>query len=465
MKNKNLRNIPCIERLLEEKSIHEFNDKYNNSIIPSLVKNYISEYRQNLINNKCTERTFNEIVKDILEEINLLSKPTLKPVINATGIILHTNLGRSPLASLSTDRIDEIITNYCNLEFNLSTGKRGSRHDHITDLLKTITGAEDAIVVNNNAAAIVLTLRTLSDNKEVIISRGELIEIGGSFRIHEIIETSGAVIKEVGATNKTHLSDYEKAITPNTGVIFKAHKSNYTINGFSKEISINDLSGLCKKHDIPLIHDIGSGLLYKLPSKYLKNEPDVSTSINLGVDIVTFSTDKLLGGPQGGIIVGKKKYVEQLKKSPLMRALRPGKITISILASLLRTYIETAKPPIIEQLSTPLKKLEAKSKLLSMQLSDSGIYNNVIPSKAECGGGTLPNISIDSYAIHITEYSPKHIKLNKNNSKTLYNLLLSRDIPIVSMLRKGCLVLDILTLHSKQFEYISKSISDCFNKL
>ncbi|MFH2034091.1 MAG: L-seryl-tRNA(Sec) selenium transferase, partial [Candidatus Margulisiibacteriota bacterium] len=317
-----LRKLPGVDVLLNEASVKELAAAHGIELVTYAARNTINSAREKILNGSPQIDLVSE-VKNLIEKI---SKPSLKPVINATGIILHTNLGRAPLSF-------EPIRGYCNLEFDLETGKRGKREAHLKAPLKYITGAEDTLVVNNNAAAIVLILNTLASGKEVIISRGELIEIGGSFRINEIMASAGVKMVEVGTTNKTRLSDYENAVTENTALIFKAHKSNYSIKGFSEEVGIKELAEFSRKKGIPFVYDIGSGLLRKPKNLNLEGEPDVRSALKDGAYLVCFSGDKLLGGPQAGIIAGKKELISKLAKAPLMRALRVGKMTIAGLSA------------------------------------------------------------------------------------------------------------------------------------
>ena len=336
--NSEFQKLPAVNKLLNSKNIKPLTEKHGSNLVKYCIREVLNNLRQKLKQHKQIPDTA-EIEKIIISEINSLSKQSLKPVINATGVVVHTNLGRSPLGKHLLKESFDTLTAYNNLEFDLEKGKRGHRNTHASKLLKYLTGAEDVVVVNNNAAAVMFILSTFAKNKEVIISRGELIEIGGAFRIPDIMETSGAKMIEIGTTNKTKIKDYEKAITENTAIIFKTHKSNYTIKGFTKEASLKEIVELGKKTGIPTVYDIGSGLLRKVDNNALKNEPDVKQAINTGIDMVCFSGDKLLGGPQAGIIAGKKKYINILKNHPLMRVLRVGKTTLTMLETACKYYL------------------------------------------------------------------------------------------------------------------------------
>ncbi|MFH1618015.1 MAG: L-seryl-tRNA(Sec) selenium transferase [Candidatus Margulisiibacteriota bacterium] len=436
-----LRKLPGVDVLLNEASVKELAAAHGIELVTYAARNTINSAREKILNGSPQIDLVSE-VKNLIEKI---SKPSLKPVINATGIILHTNLGRAPLSF-------EPIRGYCNLEFDLETGKRGKREAHLKAPLKYITGAEDTLVVNNNAAAIVLILNTLASGKEVIISRGELIEIGGSFRINEIMASAGVKMVEVGTTNKTRLSDYENAVTENTALIFKAHKSNYSIKGFSEEVGIKELAEFSRKKGIPFVYDIGSGLLRKPKNLNLEGEPDVRSALKDGAYLVCFSGDKLLGGPQAGIIAGKKELISKLAKAPLMRALRVGKMTIAGLSAVCTAYLKdeslVCDIPIFKFLNRKpddIKKLAEKLKSL---LFEQKIDCEVVENKGHCGGGTLPDLEIASYAV----------RLSGVDAEKLFYKLLRLDRPILGILRKGEILFDLLTVEEKDLQYMGSAI-------
>ncbi|MCK4311858.1 MAG: L-seryl-tRNA(Sec) selenium transferase, partial [Candidatus Cloacimonetes bacterium] len=337
------------------------------------------------------------------------------------------------------------------------------RNTHISELIKYITRAEDAIVVNNNAAAVMLVLKTFAARKEVIISRGELIEIGGSFRIPEIMKASGAKMVEVGTTNRTRLSDYEDAITDKTRMILKAHKSNYFISGFTEEVEINDLVKLAKRYDLMCVYDMGSGLLRKPEGLPIEKEPDVRSALEAGVDIVTFSGDKLLGGPQAGIITGKKEYISKLAKAPLMRTLRVGKMTIAALTAVMRCYLkdEDLLPgiPIFKMLSRDKEELQRLAKQLSNEFDKYKVKNKIIESPAQVGGGSLPQLSIDSLAVMIVPP-----KADRKFARRVFIELLKLDKPILGILREGNLLFDVLTIFEEDFSFIAKAVNSIMSK-
>ena len=334
MSNKELKKIPQVSEVILEvrrnKTIHI-------DYITKLAQNEIKKIRAQIIkhNISATRKDYlNKITNNVINEIDY----SIRNVINGTGVVLHTGLGRAPFQGKLLKKIAKKLDGYVNLELNLKTGKRGERQSHVTPMLSAITGTESSLVVNNNAAAVLLTLNTMAEGKEVIISRGQLVEIGGSFRIPDIIKKSGCILKEVGSTNRTHLKDYKKAITTNTGLILWVHTSNYVVDGFTKDISLKELVSLGEKTKIPVFADLGSGALIDMDSMGLPSELPVKEVVENGPTITTFSGDKLLGGPQSGIIVGKKEWIKQIHSNPIYRAVRSDKITLSLLDETLRQY-------------------------------------------------------------------------------------------------------------------------------
>lgn len=415
---KYLRKLPKVDEVLSWPSIKSLLEKYPRMLVVDGVRKGIDEVRARLLNvedNKGALEILNSMEKTIFTTVQNVCDYHLKPVINATGVVLHTNLGRAPLAEVAIERIKEVASGYSNLEYDLEAGKRGSRYSHVEELLKKICGAESAFVVNNNASAVLLALNTFAFQKEVIVSRGEMIEIGGSFRIPEIMKISGAKLVEVGTTNKTHLRDYEEAINENTALILKVHPSNYRIVGFTKEVELKDLVELGQKYQIPVMYDAGSGALIDFASKGFHEEPAIQKAVEVGVDIITFSGDKLLGGPQAGIVVGKAKYVDKMKKNHLNRALRIDKLTLAALEATLRLYLEEnpwEKIPTLKMLSMSLDEVRKKAmKLKRILLKEfSGkIKAEVIQTIARSGGGALPNVDIKSYgvALQFASMSPQ----------------------------------------------------------
>jgi L-seryl-tRNA(Ser) seleniumtransferase len=372
----------------------------------------------------------------------------LRTVINATGIVLHTNLGRSPIAEEAAKAAHEAAHGYLNLELDLDSGKRSSRQIAVRDWLCRLTGAESATAVNNNAAANVNVLRTLAMGKEVIISRGQLIEIGGSFRIPDIMGVSGAVLREVGTTNITRLADYERAIGPNTGALLQVHSSNYRISGFTKSVTLAELAALGKKHGLPVIDDIGSGALLDFARFGFQGEPVARASIAAGADLVLFSGDKLLGGPQAGLIAGRKEWIQKIDKDPLMRAFRLDKMTLAALETTLRMYLNEERAlrevPVLRMLGIPLEELRQRAARLAEQVR--GIAGIVAVETAEdvayVGGGSLPDQAMKSWVVEVEASSVGDAELARR---------LRLGTPaVMARLRDGKLVLDVRTIFESQ---------------
>lgn len=408
-----------------------------------------------------------EIIDQIATKLQSYSSGNLRKVINASGIILHTNLGRAPFGRFMLEDVFSLLEGYNNLEFNLGKAVRGSRNDHAADLLRYLTGAEDILIVNNAAAAVMMILRAFAKHKEVIVSRGELIEIGGSFRIPDIMAASDCKMTEVGTTNKTRLSDYELAIKAETGLIFKAHKSNYTIKGFTEEVNAGELAALGRKHKIPVLFDLGTGLLRKIPHPALISEPDVKEALKSGVDLVCFSGDKLLGGPQAGIIAGKKTHIDQLKKEPILRALRVCKTTLALLETACTYYLNENdlrhKNTLFSTLSRKPSELREQAERLSKILHEKGITTQLMPSSGQFGGGTLPDAEIESFALMLSHGSSN--KERTTYASAMYRSLLIHSTPVLGILRKGQFLLDMLTIQPDEIAHVEQAIIETHQKL
>jgi L-seryl-tRNA(Ser) seleniumtransferase len=356
-------------------------------------------------NSGSAQQTQEQWVETIASVVRDATRPSLRRVINATGVVLHTNLGRAPLAQPAIRAIEHVAEGFSNLEYDTETGQRGSRYSHCVGLLRQLTGAEDALVVNNCAAALVLTLNALAQKKEVLVSRGELVEIGGSFRIPDIMARSGAKLVEVGTTNRTHDDDYRRAITPRTAAIVKVHRSNFAIEGFTAEVGVDRLAFIAAEHGLPVIHDLGSGLLLPLDDYGLNGEPTASTALESGATLVLMSGDKLLGGPQAGIILGKAAVMAKLRKNPFARAMRVDKLTLSALEATLRLYLEPTHAikeiPVLAMLTAGLEEVESRTHAIVAALHAKGIAAQVAPSVASVGGGAFPTAAIPSRALVI----------------------------------------------------------------
>jgi L-seryl-tRNA(Ser) seleniumtransferase len=388
--------------------------------------------------------SFEELVAAATAELELQSRRRLRPLINATGVLLHTNLGRAPLSAGALDAVREAGSGYSNLEFDLATGKRGSRYEHSAEMLATLTGAESALVVNNNAAAVLLALSGLARGKEAVISRGELIEIGGEFRIPDILAESGAVMREVGTTNRTHLKDYINAIGPETGAILKVHPSNYEVTGFTKSVSGRELAELARTRGVPLIHDVGSGLLSRhLPGgvpSWLSKEPSVTAAVDDGADIVTFSGDKLLGGPQAGILVGKAQAIDRLRRSPLLRAFRTDKTTLAALDSTLMAYLsgQVTEIPFWRMALAGAEDIQVRAKALAARLPESGSRVEVVAGSSTTGGGSAPTSRISTFLVRLEPAG--------GGAQALASALLAHEPHIVARIEDGALIVDLRTV-------------------
>ena len=386
-----------------------------------------------------------------------LARPALRRVINATGVVLHTNLGRAPLAAEARAAIDEVARGYSNLEYDLARGDRGSRHDHLRGVLRELTGAEDAVVANNNAAATVLGLAALAAGKEIVVSRGELIEIGGSFRLPEILALSRGTLVEIGTTNKTKPADYEAAIGPATGLLLKVHRSNFAIVGFTAEVSAADVVAIGRARGVATMVDLGSGMLIDRPTQRawgLPDEPTVAETVASGADLVTFSGDKLLGGPQAGILVGRAAAVERARNHPLMRALRPDKLTLAALAATLALYREgrAGDVPAIAAVSRPQVALRAAADRLAAAIGAvAGLAIAVEPCRSAVGGGAMPTAELASFAV----------TLRGRSSDALDRALRAAPVPVIARIDDGRLWLDVRTIAEAELAEVAAAVRAC----
>ena len=450
-----LSQIPAINKILLLDEVKSLIQEYSEVGVKSAIKNYIDEIKQEILNEELHEvPSLEKIVEEVTQIVKSEDKNSLRRVINATGTILHTNLGRSLLSQKIKENIESVAFNYSNLEFDIDNKKRGSRYVHLIDIIKKLTGAEDVLVVNNNAAAVLLTLNTLVKDKEIVVSRGELVEIGGAFRIPEIIKLSGGTPVEVGTTNKTHLKDYENAITDNTGALLKVHTSNYKIVGFTKEVSNEEISYLARENELVSINDLGSGQFVDFSRFGLPYEPTVKEVLDSGIDIVTFSGDKLLGGPQAGIIVGKKEYIEQMKKNQLTRALRVDKMTLAALEATLKLYLDEKEAlehiPTLHMISLSKERLFAKSDVFKTRLSDLDFKITIAEDKAEVGGGSYPESYLDSVVVKL-----EHPRLSATD---IERRLLEVEIPIITRIKDNELIFDMRTLRTREFDLVKQAL-------
>lgn len=455
--------LPSVDEVLGDKNVIKALEEYPRSLVLDSIRESIDIKRKLIINiNRDSIDDFNikfeDIIKDLLQRIRINYSLSLKKVINATGTVIHTNLGRSLLSESIKEELWNLSSRYSNLEYDLEKGERGSRYTHLTQMIKKLTNAEDVLVVNNNAAAVLLVLSTMAKNKETIVSRGELVEVGGSFRIPNIMELSGSKLVEVGSTNKTNLNDYKSAINEDTKVIMKVHTSNYKILGFTESVDIEDLSKLGKEYNIPVVEDLGSGVFIDLSKYGLSYEPTVLDSIKSGVDIVTFSGDKMLGGPQAGIIVGKKKYIDEMKKNQLTRALRVDKLTICALEATLRMYLDEKKAleniPTLKMLTLNKSELEEKALNLFNKVNKLNLDINIWIEDgfSQVGGGSMPIEVIKTKVIAITP--------NKINVSTLEKRLRLSESHIVARIYDNKYILDVRTIFEDEFDVIAKELEN-----
>lgn len=445
-----LKSIPKVDKFITHKAF----EGLSKTLVTKISKEIIENLRNNILNETIKEINEQSLISEVLQNYENLISPSLKSVINATGIIVHTNLGRSLLDENSLKKAIQIATTYNNLEYDLNEGKRGERYAYITKTLKALTNCEDAIVVNNNASAVFLILNTFCKNKEVVVSRGELVEIGGSFRVPEVMVQSGAILKEIGTTNKTHLKDYENAINEKTSMLMKVHKSNYSIEGFSSEVSFEEIVEVAQKNNIIDYYDMGSGHMIDLPYNLNKNEPSILEIMKYNPSLLSFSGDKLLGSVQAGIIIGKKELIEKIKKNQLLRMLRVDKITLALLEDTLNSYLKNdlEQIPTLKMLFASTETLEQRATKLKEKIED--IYScEVIKTSTMVGGGTTPNKKIPSIALSL-EY--KNYKPNK-----LEQLL--RKKLIISRIENDKVLLDFRTIQENELKKLENILKGLFN--
>ncbi|OEH85017.1 L-seryl-tRNA(Sec) selenium transferase [Desulfuribacillus stibiiarsenatis] len=448
------RKLPAVGKLLQSPIVKSWLSEYPLSKISKAASSLVDQMRceiEELLPDDFQESVVLRRLKAMLEKD---LQPNLKRVINATGVVLHTNLGRAILSKESTDMIVQVAESYNNLELNLDSGKRGSRYSHVEDLLCELTGAEAAMVVNNNAAAVLLVLREMAMGGEVIVSRGELVEIGGSFRVSEVMKESQATMVEVGTTNKTHLYDYENHITEATKLLLKVHTSNFRVVGFTKSVSSEELVELGNKKGIPVYEDLGSGMLFDLKARRIGDEPTVQEVVKSGVDIVSFSGDKLLGGPQAGIIVGKKKYIDRIKKNQLNRALRVDKFTVAALQGTLLHYVkeEYEKIPTLQLITETEEQQLEKAHMLVNQIKESklAIECEIIPGFSQIGGGALPLEQLPTHLVSIAY--PNH------SVSRAVDFMRQAPNPVVPRVFQDRIQLDVRTILPEEFPLVVETL-------
>ena len=455
-----LRKIPSVDEILSNPQIGDLLRTYPRTVVVDAVRNGLKRLRQQLLDKKeLTDLeeeffSFEHLYSLFRKEIDLQVQPRLRHLINATGVVIHTNLGRSPLHPSALKHMIDIAKNYSNLEYDLDRGERGNRYTHVEGILCRLSGAESALVVNNNAGAVLLVLNTIAEGREVIVSRGELVEIGGAFRIPDVMRRSGASLREVGTTNRTYLSDYQKAIGSQTALLLKVHTSNFRVMGFTSDVSLQELVQLGRQHDLPVMNDLGSGCFVDLSQYGLEKEPTVQEAIKTGGDVVTFSGDKLLGGPQAGIILGKKSLLDLIKINPLTRALRIDKLTLAALESTLLLYLDEKRAmeeiPTLRMLSLDTGNLKRRGRRLLRRLSgmvDKGTQLTLREDVSQVGGGALPLQELPTMVLAV---KPLDLSVNE-----LEENLRKGEPPIISRISKDELILDMRTVLDEEIPFLA----------
>jgi len=440
--------LPKVDQLLDSPPLAGLLERLPRRLVLEVVRRVLDDLRGRLLQGwqpQGDELEPGAVAQAAAQRARELARPSLRRVVNATGVVVHTNLGRSLLARRALERLAELNRGYSNLEYDLAAGARGSRYQHATGILCELTGAEAALVVNNNAGAVFLCLQTLAAGREVVVSRGQLVEIGGAFRIPDIMARSGAILREVGTTNKTHLADYERAITPETALLLKVHTSNFAVVGFHQEVPLEEMCGLARRHNLPVMDDLGSGSLLDLAPFGLPREPTVTEALAQGADLVTFSGDKLLGGPQAGIILGRSDLVEQLRTNPLNRALRIDKLTLAALEATLELYREPERArqeiPTLAMITTPQPVLARRAAALVRRLRRLGLAGLEVgsrPGTSRVGGGALPLARPATRLVSLKAAGLSPTRLEQR--------LRAWDPPVICRLTDGDLLLDVRTM-------------------
>lgn len=477
-----LRGLPKIDEVMRQESLVVLSEEKGDLLVTDAVRAVIAALRASILDLKDGEAdAFDEsvlgkgaVAEAAIARIFQEEELNLYPLINATGTILHTNLGRAPLCRDAVENVVRVSKGYSDLEYNVPKGKRGSRHDLVDDLFAELTGAEDAMVVNNNAAATMIVLATLGKGKEIVVSRGELIEIGGAFRIPDIMMQSGAYLQEVGTTNKTKASDYENAVMTRemlekgewdedprqgkrfeTGALMKVHRSNYDVVGFTESASLEELVEIGKKHDLPVIYDMGNGLMLDM-SEYGLNEPNIPASLSTGIDVMLFSGDKLLGGPQAGIIVGKKKYIKAMKKHPLARAMRVDKMTFAALEATLMKYRDRKTAlrdiPVLRMISASSEDMRKKAETLADAIKrvDPTLSLELVPVEDQIGGGSAPMVRLPGWAVAVKDGMKSADRTERKLRKA--------DIPVIARINEDRLLLCVRTIADDEIETAAEAL-------
>jgi len=456
-KNKLLRAIPKTDELLSDIRLQDAMETCGRTPVVEVVRQAQDQLRQRILGGDetvCTDA--DSVISMVLRLLRQQNLPSLRRVINATGVILHTNLGRAPLCPEAAEAACSVAGNYSTLEYNCATGSRGSRYSHVENLLCRLCGTEAALVVNNNASAVLLVLGALAKGGEVVVSRGELVEIGGAFRVPDVMEQSGCTLREVGTTNKTHPADYTRVTGEQTRAYLKVHTSNYKIVGFTEEVPAEQLSQMAHDAGLPLLYDLGSGAMFDTAA-YGLSEPSVFDALRSGADVVSFSGDKLLGGPQAGIIVGKKEYIEKMRKHPLTRALRIDKMTLAALEATLRIYLDPDKArekiPLLRMLSENTDTLRARARSLRRKLgSIAGADIRITDELGQVGGGSAPTEMLPSVALSIA--------CDHMTESAMEQALRQRELPIIARIAKNRLIFDMRTVRDDELPLIAQALRE-----
>ncbi len=456
-----LRRIPGVDTLLQEPELKLLSRQMGKQTVTSVIREELEKVRKKIIsceNPEEGEALLSGLRQQIRIQVEKKSHSSFQRVINAAGILLHTNLGRAPLGTRQIEAAYQAMTGYCNLEYELEEGKRGKRQSHYQKLICQVTGGEAAVAVNNNAAAVTLILAALARNREVVVSRGELVEIGGHFRIPEVMEESGSILRETGCTNRTRIEDYRKAVTENTAALLKVHTSNYKIVGFTESPSVEELASAGKEYHIPVIVDLGSGVLVNLEKFGLSHEPTVREMLEKGADIVCFSGDKLLGGPQAGIITGKKKYIEKIENHPLMRAMRLDKCTTAVLEATFREYLDEEKAweniPILKMIRRQKEELKIQAEEIKKALLESGFRGEIQVQEdaSMIGGGSLPGETLSDVAVSI--------KPEKESTEEFAARLRMQSVPVIVQVKNNRVFLHMRTVFAEEKEILTEMLKE-----
>lgn len=456
-----LRRIPGVDTLLQEPELKLLSRQMGKQTVTSVIREELEKVRKKIIsceNPEEGEALLSGLRQQIRIQVEKKSHSSFQRVINAAGILLHTNLGRAPLGTRQIEAAYQAMTGYCNLEYELEEGKRGKRQSHYQKLICQVTGGEAAVAVNNNAAAVTLILAALARNREVVVSRGELVEIGGHFRIPEVMEESGSILRETGCTNRTRIEDYRKAVTENTAALLKVHTSNYKIVGFTESPSVEELASAGKEYHIPVIVDLGSGILVNLEKFGLPHEPTVREMLEKGADIVCFSGDKLLGGPQAGIITGKKKYIEKIENHPLMRAMRLDKCTTAVLEATFREYLDEEKAweniPVLKMIRRQKEELKIQAEEIKKALLESGFRGEIQVQEdtSMIGGGSLPGETLSDVAVSI--------KPEKESTEEFAARLRMQSVPVIVQVKNNRVFLHMRTVFAEEKEILTEMLKE-----